>query len=70
VIVTKTKYLTDTLQLMTGTPTIYQDKVRLLQMQYIDRKVVVEAMCLPDTIRVTQTKVHHQARAEAQGLEL
>ncbi len=30
--------------------TIYQDKVRL-QLKYIDRKVVVEATCLPDTIR-------------------
>jgi hypothetical protein len=55
VIVTKTKYLTDTLQLYRDT-TIYQDKV-LLQMQYIDRKVYVEATCLPDTIRVTQTKI-------------
>jgi hypothetical protein len=55
VIVTKTKYLTDTLELYKDT-TIYQDKVRL-QLQYIDRKVFVEATCLPDTIRVTQTKI-------------
>jgi hypothetical protein len=55
VIVTKTKYLTDTLELYKDT-TIYQDKVRL-QLQYIDRKVYVEATCLPDTIRVTQTKI-------------
>jgi hypothetical protein len=55
VIVTKTKYLTDTLELFKDT-TIYQDKVRL-QLQYIDRKVFVEATCLPDTIRVTQTKI-------------
>jgi hypothetical protein len=55
VIVTKTKYLTDTLELLKDT-TIYQDKVRL-QLQYIDRKVYVEATCLPDTIRVTQTKI-------------
>jgi hypothetical protein len=55
VIVTQTKYLTDTLELYKDT-TIYQDKVRL-QLQYIDRKVYVEAMCLPDTIRVTQTKI-------------
>jgi hypothetical protein len=55
VIVTKTKYLTDTLELYKDT-TIYQDKVRL-QLQYIDRKVLVEATCLPDTIRVTQTKI-------------
>jgi hypothetical protein len=55
VIVTDTKYLIDTLEVMKDT-VIYQDKVRL-QLQYIDRKVVVEAMCLPDTIRVTQTKI-------------
>ena len=55
VIVTQTKYLIDTLELYKDT-TIYQDKVRL-QMQYIDRKVYVEATCLPDTIRVTQTKI-------------
>jgi len=55
VIVTETKYLIDTLEVMKDT-TIYQDKVRL-QLKYIDRKVVVEAACLPDTIRVTQTKV-------------
>jgi hypothetical protein len=55
VIVTDTKYLIDTLEVMKDT-VIYQDKVRL-QLQYIDRKVVVEAMCVPDTIRVTQTKI-------------
>ena len=55
VIVTETKYLIDTLEVMKDT-TIYQDKVRM-QLKYIDRKVVVEAACLPDTIRVTQTKV-------------
>lgn len=55
VIVTEPKYLLDTLEVMKDT-VIYQDKVRL-QLQYIDRKVVVDAMCLPDTIRVTQTKV-------------
>jgi hypothetical protein len=55
VIVTDTKYLIDTLEVMKDT-VIYQDKVRL-QLQYIDRKVVVEAACLPDTIRVTQTKI-------------
>ncbi len=55
VIVTETKYLIDTLEVMKDT-VIYQDKVRL-QLQYIDRKVVVEATCLPDTIRVTQTKI-------------
>ena len=55
VIVTQTKYLTDTLELYKDT-TMYQDKVRL-QLQYMDRKVFVEATCLPDTIRVTQTKI-------------
>jgi hypothetical protein len=55
VIVTDTKYLIDTLEVMKDT-VIYQDKVRL-QLQYIDRKVVVEAACEPDTIRVTQTKI-------------
>ena len=55
VIVTKIKYLTDTLELYKDT-VIYQDKVRL-QLQYLDRKVYVEATCLPDTIRVTQTKI-------------
>ena len=55
VIVTETKYLIDTLEVMKDT-VIYQDKVRV-QLQYVDRKVVVEATCLPDTIRVTQTKI-------------
>ncbi len=55
VIVTETKYLLDTLEVLKDT-TIYQDKVRL-QLKYIDRKVVVEATCEPDTIRVTQTKI-------------
>jgi hypothetical protein len=62
VIVTKTKYLTDTLELFKDT-TIYQDKVRL-QLQYIDRKVFVEATCLPDTIRVTQTKILTKERKQ------
>ena len=55
VIVTETKYLLDTLEVLKDT-VIYQDKVRL-QMQYVDRRVVVEATCLPDTVRVTQTKI-------------
>jgi hypothetical protein len=62
VIVTQTKYLTDTLELFKDT-TIYQDKVRL-QLQYIDRKVYVEATCLPDTIRVTQTKILTKERKQ------
>jgi hypothetical protein len=55
VIVTETRYLIDTLEVMKDT-VIYQDKVRV-QFQYIDRKVVVEAACEPDTIRITQTKI-------------
>ena len=65
VIVTDTKYLIDTLEVMKYT-VIYQDKVRL-QLQYIDRKVVVEAMCLPDTIRVTQTKVITKQEPKRKG---
>ena len=65
VIVTETKYLIDTLEVMKDT-TIYQDKVRL-QLKYIDRKVVVEAACLPDTIRVTQTKVLTKQEPKRKG---
>ena len=65
VIVTEPKYLTDTLEVMKDT-VIYQDKVRL-QLQYIDRKVVVEATCLPDTIRVTQTKVITKQEPKRKG---
>lgn len=55
IIVTETKYLLDTLELYKDT-VIYQDRVRL-QIQYVDRKVIVEATCPSDTIRVTQTKI-------------
>ena len=65
VIVTDTKYLIDTLEVMKDT-VIYQDKVRL-QVQYIDRKVVVEAACLPDTVRVTQTKVLTKQEPKKKG---
>lgn len=65
VIVTETKYLLDTLEILKDT-TIYQDKVRL-QLKYIDRKVVVEAACLPDTIRVTQTKVLTKQEPKKKG---
>jgi len=65
VIVTEPKYLIDTLEVMKDT-VIYQDKVRL-QLQYIDRKVVVEAMCLPDTIRVVQTKVITKQEPKRKG---
>ena len=65
VIVTEPKYLIDTLEVMKDT-VIYQDKVRL-QLQYIDRKVVVEATCLPDTIRVTQTKLITKQEPKRRG---
>jgi hypothetical protein len=65
VIVTEPKYLIDTLEVMKDT-VIYQDKVRL-QLQYIDRKVVVEATCFPDTIRVTQTKVITKQEPKRKG---
>jgi hypothetical protein len=65
VIVTETRYLVDTLEVMKDT-VIYQDKVRL-QLQYIDRKVVVEATCLPDTIRVTQTKILTKQEPKRRG---
>jgi hypothetical protein len=65
VIVTEPKYLLDTLEVMKDT-VIYQDKVRL-QLQYIDRKVVVEATCLPDTIRVTQTKLITKQEPKRRG---
>jgi len=65
VIVTETKYLLDTLEVLKDT-TIYQDKVRL-QLKYIDRKVVVEATCLPDTVRVTQTKVLTKQEPKRKG---
>ena len=68
VIVTEPKYLIDTLEVMKDT-VIYQDKVRL-QLQYIDRKVVVEAMCVPDTIRITQTKIITQEAPKQKGNRL
>ena len=55
VIVTQPKYLIDTVEVMKDT-VIYQDKVRV-QLQYVDRKVVVEAACEPDTVRIVQTKI-------------
>jgi hypothetical protein len=65
VIVTEPKYLIDTLEVMKDT-VIYQDKVRL-QLQYIDRKVVVEAACEPDTIRVVQTKIVTKQEPKRKG---
>ena len=65
VIVTEPKYLIDTLEVMKDT-IIYQDKVRL-ELKYIDRKVVVEALCEPDTIRVTQTKILTKQERKRKG---
>ena len=65
VIVTEPKYLIDTLEVMKDT-VIYQDKVRM-QLKYIDRKVVIETICEPDTIRVTQTKVVTKQEPKKKG---
>jgi hypothetical protein len=65
VIVTESRYIIDTLEVMKDT-VIYQDKVRL-QLQYIDRKVVVEAACEPDTIRITQTKILTKQEPKQKG---
>ena len=65
VIVTDTKYLIDTLEVMKDT-VIYQDKVRM-QLKYIDRKVVVETICEPDTIRITQTKILSRQEPKRKG---
>jgi hypothetical protein len=55
VVVTQTKYLLDTLEVYKDT-VIYQDKIRV-QLQYVDRKVVVEAMTQPDTVRINTVKI-------------
>lgn len=55
VVVTETKYLLDTLEVFKDT-VIYQDKIRV-QLQYVDRKVVVEASTQPDTIRINTVKI-------------
>lgn len=55
IVVTEARYLIDTLELYKDT-VIYRDNVRI-QTQYVDRKLVVEAMCDPDTVRITQTKI-------------
>lgn len=55
VVVTETKYLLDTLEVFKDT-VIYQDKIRV-QLQYVDRKVVVEATTQPDTIRINTVKI-------------
>jgi hypothetical protein len=55
IVVTETKTLVDTLEVMKDT-TIYQEKVKL-ELKYLDRVVRVKAECAPDTIRITQVKV-------------
>lgn len=59
IVVTEARYLIDTLELYKDT-VIYRDNVRI-QTQYVDRKLVVEAMCDPDTVRITQTKSTYDA---------
>lgn len=63
IVVTETKTLVDTLELYKDT-TIYQEKVKL-DIRYVDRKVVVRADCLPDTVRITQVKVLTPAKEES-----
>lgn len=62
IVVTETKTLVDTLELYKDT-TIIQEKVRV-EVRYVDRKVLVRADCLPDTIRITQVKVMYQPEGE------
>jgi len=54
IIVTKTRTLTDTLELWKDT-TIYKDKV-ILDIKYLPgKKVLVKGTCVPDTIRIVKT---------------
>jgi hypothetical protein len=54
IIVTKTRTLTDTLELWKDT-TIYKDKV-ILDIKYLPgQKLLVKGTCVPDTIRITKT---------------
>ena len=62
IVVTETKTLVDTLELYKDT-TIYQEKVKL-DIRYVDRKVVVEAVCAPDTIKINQVRVVHHTTPE------
>lgn len=55
VVVTEPRYLLDTLEVYKDT-VIYQDKIRV-QLQYVDRKVVVEATTPPDTVRINTVKI-------------
>lgn len=65
IVVTETRYLIDTLELYKDT-VIYRDNVRI-QTQYVDRKLVVEAMCDPDTVRITQTKILTKQEEKRRG---
>lgn len=65
VVITEPRYLIDTLELYKDT-VIYKDNVRI-QTKYIDRKLVVEAMCDPDTVRITQTKILTKQEEKRKG---
>ena len=64
-VVTEARYLIDTLEVYKDT-VIYRDNVRI-QTQYVDRKLVVEAMCDPDTVRITQTKILTKQEEKRKG---
>jgi len=57
-VITDTRILHDTIEVFKDT-ILYQDKIRV-ELKYLDRVVKVKAECLPDTIRITQTKVVSQ----------
>ena len=63
IVITETKTLVDTLELYKDT-TIYQEKIKL-DIRYVDRKMVVRADCLPDTLRITQVKVFTPPKQES-----
>ena len=65
VVITEPRYLIDTLELYKDT-VIYKDNVRI-QTKYVDRKLVVEAMCDPDTVRITQTKILTKQEEKRKG---
>jgi len=65
-VVTEARYLIDTLEVYKDT-VIYRDNVRI-QTKYVDRKLVVEAMCDPDTVRITQTKILTKQEEKKQGI--
>lgn len=65
IVITEPRYLIDTLELYKDT-VIYKDNVRI-QTKYVDRKLVVEAMCDPDTVRITQTKILTKQEEKRKG---